>query len=106
MKAEQLRSMTDAELVKKLSDLKAELFNLRFSHATGSLTNPLQLNVCKKNIAQVKTIIRERELGLSQTVKAPVKEVKAETKKTAKSATKSETKTKTTSAKKAESKKA
>ena len=104
MKTEQLRSMTDAELNKKLGDLKAELFNLRFSHATGSLTNPLQLNTCKKDIAKVKTIIRERELGLSMSVAPKKEEKKAETKKVTKSATKSETKTKTASAKKAEKK--
>ncbi len=102
MKTEQLRAMTDAELNKKLSDLKAELFNLRFSHATGSLTNPLQLNTCKKNIAQVKTVIRERELGIIKT-DAPKKEEKVEAKKTVKTTTNSETK-KSTSTKKTEKK--
>ena len=104
MKTEQLRSMTDAELNKKLGDLKAELFNLRFSHATGSLTNPLQLNTCKKNIAKIKTIIRERELGLSVSIAPKTEENKVEVKKVTKSATKSETKTKSTSAKKTEKK--
>lgn len=57
------RQMTNEELNTKLVNLKAELFNLRFSHATGQLTNPMQLNTTKKDIARVKTIIRERELS-------------------------------------------
>ncbi len=57
------RQMTSEELVTKLNSLKEELFNLRFSHATGQLTNPQLLNTTKKNIARVKTIIRERELS-------------------------------------------
>lgn len=61
----EFKNYSNEELAKKLADLKAELFNLRFSHATGSLSNPKALTVCKKQIAQVKTIIRERELGLS-----------------------------------------
>ena len=69
MKSNQFASMTDAELVDKLASLKAELFNLRFAHTTNSLSNPLQLRNCKRDIARVKTIIRERELSIS---KAPV----------------------------------
>jgi large subunit ribosomal protein L29 len=57
------RQMTTEELNVKLTGLKTELFNLRFSHATGQLTNPLLLNTTKKDIARVKTIIRERELS-------------------------------------------
>lgn len=101
MKTVQLRSMTDKELAKKLEELKAELFNLRFSHATGSLANPLSLNSCKKNIAQIKTIIRERELGIkaSVTVSAKAEPKKAEVKKEAKKpAKKSEEKTEATKA--------
>ena len=79
MKSENYASMTDKELATKLADLKAELFNLRFTHATGNLTNPLALRICKKNIAQVKTVIRERELGIAKTSPAP-----AETKKVTK----------------------
>ncbi len=81
MKAENFASMTDKELTSKLADLKAELFNLRFSHATGNLTNPLALQVCKRDIAKVKTIIRERELGIAKS--APVAE-KSQPKKVAK----------------------
>lgn len=73
MKAQEFRTLSDAELAKKLKDLKAELFNLRFSNTTGSLANPIAINTCKKEIAKVNTVIRERELGLS---KAPVEAVK------------------------------
>lgn len=62
MKTTEFRNMTNAELNEKLKALKVELFNLRFSHATGQLNNPMQLNVVKKDIAKVKTILREREL--------------------------------------------
>ena len=54
--------MTNEELAKKLDDLKEELFNLRFRHATGQLENPNVLHTVKKDIARVKTVIREREL--------------------------------------------
>ncbi len=80
MKAQNFASMTDKELANKLADLKAELFNLRFSHATGNLANPLALKTCKKDIAKVKTIIRERELGLANSP-APVSETKKVAKK-------------------------
>lgn len=57
------RQMTTEELSTKLTSLKTELFHLRFSHATGQLTNPMLLNTTKKDIARVKTILRERELS-------------------------------------------
>ena len=63
MKVKELREMTDEELNKKLKALKQELFNLRFSNATGQLANPMQLNVCKKDIAKINTILTERELN-------------------------------------------
>lgn len=62
MKAKQIHEMTDEELQAKLADLKKELFNLRFSHATGQLDNPMTLVACKRDIARVKTVIRERQL--------------------------------------------
>ena len=70
MKINDIKSMTNEELQTKLVALKAELFNLRFSHATGNLTNPMQLNAVKKDIARVKTIIREREIASQSKVKA------------------------------------
>ena len=82
MKNVDFNSLTNSELVEKLAALKTELFNLRFTHATGSLTNSSALAICKRNIARVKTVIRQRELGLAQ---APEKEaVKKSTKKAAK----------------------
>lgn len=62
MKINDIKSLTDAELVQKEQELKAELFNLRFSHATGNLANPMQLHNLKKDIARVKTVIHEREM--------------------------------------------
>lgn len=62
MKASNVRELNNEELVAKLTDLKRELFNLRLSHATGQLTNPLALASVKKDIARIKTVLREREL--------------------------------------------
>jgi|AntRauTorckE6833_2_1112554.scaffolds.fasta_scaffold92444_2 large subunit ribosomal protein L29 len=71
MKTAEFKSMTNDELQTKLSALKQELFNLRFSHATGQLANPMLLNTIKKDIAKIKTILRERELsGNANGVKA------------------------------------
>ncbi len=63
MTAKKLREMTEAELQTKLVDLKSELFNLRFQLATGQLDNPLQIKGVKKDIARVKTVLREREIA-------------------------------------------
>ena len=57
-----IREMSDVELTKKLDDLKEDLFNLRFQHAINQLDNPMRLKAVRKEIAVVKTIIREREL--------------------------------------------
>lgn len=62
MKANKYREMTDHELSAKLSDLKTEFFNLRFQKATGQLNNPLSIREVKRDIARVKTILKEREL--------------------------------------------
>ncbi len=62
MKAKEIREMTNDELSSKLDSLKEELFNLRFRHATGQLENPLVLSSVRKDIARVKTEIREREI--------------------------------------------
>ena len=62
MKANKFRELTNEEILAREKELKSELFNLRFQSATGQLANPQQINVCKKDIARVKTIIREREL--------------------------------------------
>lgn len=60
MKAKSVHDMTDLELEAKLVELKTELFNLRFSHATHQLTNPMQLNSTKRDIARIKTVMSER----------------------------------------------
>ena len=65
MNAKKIHEMNNQELVNKLSELKKELFNLRMSHATGQLANSTALRNCKRDIAKVKTILRERELGIS-----------------------------------------
>ena len=62
MKAKNFKEMTSEELNAKLKSLKQELFNLRFSNATGQLANPMQINTCKKDIARIKTILTERDL--------------------------------------------
>ena len=62
MKANEIRKMTTEELKAKLVDLKKNLFTLRMQHATNQLDNPLQIAVVKKEIARVKTILREKEL--------------------------------------------
>ena len=65
MKARELNEVkgnNSEDLNVKLSDLKAELFNLRFQLATGQLSNPMRIREVKKSIAQIKTILREEEL--------------------------------------------
>ena len=57
-----IREMSDVELNKKLVDLKEELFHLRFQNAINQLDNPMRLKAVRKEIAVIKTIIREREL--------------------------------------------
>ena len=60
MKAKELKNLSVEELTKKLDDLKKDLFMLRMQHATNQLDNPMQLSAVKKDIARVKTIIREK----------------------------------------------
>ena len=59
MKANELRDMTAVELDKKLKDLKAELFNLRFQHAINQLDNPMRIDTVKKDIARVMTVMAQ-----------------------------------------------
>ncbi|NLK94667.1 MAG: 50S ribosomal protein L29 [Clostridiales bacterium] len=69
MKARELKEIkaNDPQDLKiKLSDLKSELFNLRFQLATGQLENPMRIREVKKSIAQIKTILREEELRVQQ----------------------------------------
>ncbi len=66
MRANEVRNLSEQELTQKLEDLKSELFNLRFQLAAGQLENPMRIRQVRKDIARVKTIMRERELGLNQ----------------------------------------
>ena len=69
MKARELNEIKandPQDLMTQLSDLKAELFNLRFQLATGQLENPMRIREVKKSIAQIKTILREEELKVQQ----------------------------------------
>ena len=63
MNAPEIREFSEQELNQKLMDLKAELFNLRFQHAINQLENPMRLKHVKKDIARVKTVIKQRELA-------------------------------------------
>ena len=63
MKANEVRKMSAAELEKKLVELKKDLFNLRLQHATNQLESPVRIAEVKKDIARVKTIIREQQLA-------------------------------------------
>jgi large subunit ribosomal protein L29 len=63
--ATELRELSDEELLSRLREAKAELFNLRVQAATGQLDNHGRLKVVRKDIARLYTIMRERELGLS-----------------------------------------
>ncbi|AET57545.1 50S ribosomal protein L29 [Paenibacillus sp. NRS-1782] len=65
MKASEFRNLTTAEIEQKISGFKEELFNLRFQLATGQLDNPTRIGDVRKEIARAKTVIRERELGIS-----------------------------------------
>ncbi|MBE6836940.1 MAG: 50S ribosomal protein L29 [Ruminococcus sp.] len=61
MKTNEIKDMTTAELNEKLAELKQELFNLRFQHAVNQLDNPLRMKAVKKDIARIKTFLRQQE---------------------------------------------
>ena len=63
MKASEIRELSPDEMDRKVVDLKQELFNLRFQHASGQLENPAKLKQTKRDIARVMTIIRETQLN-------------------------------------------
>ena len=66
MKATEIRELNLSELNEKLADLKDELFKLRFQLAINQLENPMRITAVKKDIARVKTVIRELEIKDSQ----------------------------------------
>ena len=62
MKANEIREMTSAELESKLTELKKDLFTLRMQHATNHLDNPTKISAVRRDIARVKTVIRQKQL--------------------------------------------
>ena len=60
----EIRSLSVADLQEKLNELKKDLFMLRMQHATNQLDNPVQIAAVKKDIARIKTIIREKETNV------------------------------------------
>ena len=66
MELKKMRELTEVELNTELGKMKKELFNLRFQHVTGQLENPVQMRELKRDIARVKTIIREKELAKAE----------------------------------------
>ena len=66
MKAKEVRELSYVELQDKLNDLKEELFNLRFQLAVNQLDNPMRIKAVKKDIARIKTFLRQQESGVQQ----------------------------------------
>ena len=66
MELKKMRELTEVELNTELDKMKKELFNLRFQHVTGQLENPVKMRELKRDIARLKTIIREKELAKVQ----------------------------------------
>ena len=66
MKAREIRKMSEAELSEKLVSLKKDLFFLRMQHATNQLDNPVKIAEVKRDIARVKTIIREQQTAAAK----------------------------------------
>jgi ribosomal protein L29 len=66
MKINKIKEMSSPELENELNELKSELFKLRFQLASNGLDNPLKIKIVRKDIARIKTILRERELAESQ----------------------------------------
>ena len=63
MKINDIRNLTDEDIKKEIESAKEELFNLRFSQATGNLEKPSRINELRKQVARMKTVLRERELS-------------------------------------------
>lgn len=62
MKTKEIRELSDEEIKNKIAECKEELFNLRFSQATGTLEKPSRIRELRKTVAKMKTILKEREL--------------------------------------------
>jgi len=63
MKANEIRKLSSKELEDEFKELKSELFKLRFQVATNQLDNPMMIKAVKKDIAKIKTVIRERQIN-------------------------------------------
>jgi large subunit ribosomal protein L29 len=63
LKIGEIRAMTEDELLGRIEEGHQELFNLRFQRATGNLTNPLRFRHVRRDLARIKTVLRERELA-------------------------------------------
>jgi len=63
MTNQEIRKLSNEEIIAKIDEAKEELFNLRFSQATGNLEKPSRINELRKQVARMKTILRERELA-------------------------------------------
>ena len=68
MKINEIRDLSAQEINDKIQDLKEELFNLRFQNAMNQLDNPMRIAAVKKDIAKLKTVLKEQELGLNANV--------------------------------------
>ena len=66
MKNSEIRELTNEQIIKKIEEYKEELFNLRFSQATGNLEKPSRIRELRKLVARMKTILRERELEVKE----------------------------------------
>lgn len=66
MTNKEIRELSTEEIIAKIDEYKEELFNLRFSQATGNLEKPSRINELRKLVARMKTILRERELGIKE----------------------------------------
>ncbi|MGM9989014.1 MAG: 50S ribosomal protein L29 [Bacillaceae bacterium] len=66
MKTNEIRELTTVEIEQKVKSLKEELFNLRFQLATGQLENTARIREVRKAIARMKTVVREREIGINR----------------------------------------
>jgi large subunit ribosomal protein L29 len=67
MKAEEIRALSSEEMQRKLTELKHELFNLRFQHEVGQLENPSKMKQTKRDIARLKTVLNQMALGAEET---------------------------------------
>lgn len=70
MKINEIRDLSGEEIVDKIQEMKEELFNLRFQNATSRLENPMRIGIVKKDIARLKTVLKEKELGINSNIEA------------------------------------